>query len=65
MVGNSYKCAVGCVLCEVKRFVFLLWPVEVLSWEAAWCGGVVVLEMCVQWLEVASSTISSLLVDMI
>jgi len=25
-----------------------------MSWEGAWCGGVVVLEMCVPWLEVAS-----------
>ena len=25
-----------------------------LSWEGAFCGGVVVLEMCVLWLEVAS-----------
>jgi hypothetical protein len=26
----------------------------VLSWEGAWCGVVVVLEMCMLWLEVAS-----------
>ena len=48
----SIKCAVGCVLCGVRWFVFLLWQVKVLSWEGAWCGGV--LEMCVPWLEVAS-----------
>jgi len=48
------KCALGCVLCGVVWFVFLLWQVKVLSWEGAWCGGVVVLEMCVPWLEVAS-----------
>jgi len=26
--------------------------VEVLSWERVWCGGVIMLEMCVPWLAV-------------
>jgi hypothetical protein len=41
------KCAEGCVLCGVRWFVFLLWQVKLLSWEGAWCGGVVVLDTCV------------------
>ena len=45
-----------CRLCFVWGRVVrvLIWQVKVLSWEGAWCGSVVVLEMRVLWLEVAS-----------
>ena len=46
----------GCVLCGIRCVVFVLGPVKILSCEGAWCG-VVVLEICVLWLKVASYVI--------
>jgi len=46
------RCRVCFVWGQVVRV--LICQVKVLSWEGSCCGGAVVLEMCVLWLEVAS-----------